>query len=181
MKKFALLLFVVVFVSFSCKKDNSDDNNTSTKTIEDLIVKNNEITGWSFSGTGWTANNITELTSQINGGAEIYQLHGFVEAISQAYQGTVNQNQVQLTIYIYNQGSNANAGELYNDPNLGFSGAIDWAIGTGATAHYVRHGLSQQLAFYRDQYYVLLDIAADSDESLSIMQQFALNVDGKIK
>lgn len=182
MKKFTLLLIVLVFVSFSCKKDNSDDNNnTSAKTIEDLVVKNNEITGWNFSGTGWTANNITELTNYINGGAEIYQLHGFVEAIQQAYEGTVNQNQTQLTLYIYDQGTVSNADELFNDPNLGFSGAINWSDGAGTKAHYVRYGLSQQLAFYRDKYYVLLELNADTDESLSIMKQFALNVDGKIK
>ena len=142
MKNFALLLIVAVFVSFSCKKDNSD-NNTSAKTLEDLVVKNNEITGWNLNGTGWTANNITELTNYINGGAETYQLHGFVEAIHQAYQGTVNQNQTQLTLYIYNQGTVTNTDELYNDPNLGFSGAIDWSDGAGTKAHYVRYGLSQ--------------------------------------
>ena len=179
MKKFILLLLVAVFLSPSCNNDDEDDTAPAI-IIQDLVVKNNEITGWTFSGTGWTANNITDLTAYINGGAEVYQLHGFVEAVNQAYQGTVNQNPAVLTMYIYDQGDEANCDDLYNDPNLGFSGAIDWTGGAGTKAHYVRYGLSQQLAFYHDAYYVLLDINVDTEESLSILQQFALNVDGKI-
>jgi len=179
--KTALLLILALTVIISCKKDDSDDNNNVTKTIEDIVVKNNEITGWNFSGAGWTANNITDLTNYINGAAQTYQLHGFVEGTFQAYQGTVNNNQAQLSLYIYDQGSTTNAGELYADPDLGFSGAVDWTDGAGVEAHYIRFGLSQQLSFYRDAYYVHLDINTDTEESLNILKQFALNVDGKIK
>ncbi len=164
----------------SCKKDAGTE--TPAKTIEDYLVKNNEITGWTVGSNKWTANNITELTNRINGAAEIYRRHGFVEAASQEYRGTVNSNQAVLKLTVFNQGTQANASSLYNDPDVGFSGALTWMNGAGEAAHYLRNaGLSQQLCFYRNNFFVLLEISQDTEESLNIVKQFALNVDAKAK
>jgi hypothetical protein len=173
----ALLLLTLLA---SCKKDAGTE--TPAKTIEDYLVKNNEITGWALGSSRWTANNITELTNRINGAAEIYRRHGFVEAASQDYRGTVNNNQATLTLTVFNQANKANASSLYNDPAVGFSGAITWTNGAGEAAQYLRNGgLSQQLCFYRNNFFVLLEISADTEESLNIAKQFALNVDAKTK
>ncbi|MEK7251157.1 MAG: hypothetical protein AAB209_12125, partial [Bacteroidota bacterium] len=69
-----------------------------------------------------------------------------------------------------------------NDPAIGFSGAITWTNGAGEAAQYLRNGgLSQQLCFYRNNFFVSLSIVVDTEESLNIMKQFALNVDAKTK
>lgn len=177
--KIIFFLFIIIF-SFNCKKDSTNDN--PVKSIEDLLVKNNEITGWTYSGAGWTANNISELTTYIDGAADIYQRHGFIEAVQQQYQGKVNNNQCLLKITIYNHGNKTNAQATYNDNDIGLSGAITWQNGAGDEAHYVRYGgLSQVMTFYRNAYFVYLEINTDSEESLNIMKQFSLNIDGKMK
>jgi hypothetical protein len=173
----ALILLTLLV---SCKKDAATEN--PAKTIEDYLVKNNEITGWTLGSNKWTANNISELTNRINGAAEIYRRHGFVEAASQDYQGTVNSNQTALKLTVFNQASKANASAVYSDPDVGFSGAITWTNGAGEASQYLRNGgLSQQLCFYRNNFFVLLEINADTEESLNIVKQFALNVDAKTK
>ena len=175
-----VLIILIQFFLISCTKDSSGNNNT--KTIEDFLVRNNEITGWSYSGSGWIANNITELTNYIDGAADIYQRYTFIEASYQQYQGTINNTQALIKLYIYNQTQKASASALYADPDIGMIGAIKWQNGAGDEAQYVRNGgLSQALSFYRDKYFVFLEIDADSDESLIVLQQFALNVDGKIR
>lgn len=185
MKEYVIFLLSVGFLIFfmGCKKDSpTKPNNGQVKAINDLIVKNNEIAGWTYSGQGWTANNLSELTTYIDGAADMYQRHGYIEAAHQEYQGSVNSANALLKLTVYNQGTLSNASQLYADPALGFSGALDWTGGAGDAAHYVRNGgLSQALAFYRNGYFIYIEINTDTNESLNVIQQFALNVDGKIK
>ena len=173
-----LLVLISLLILF-CEKKNPT-NNEGILSIEDLLVKNNEITGWTYAGQGWVANNIPELTTYINGEADIYQRHSFVEAARQGYQGKIDNANRQMILTIYNQGNENNVRALFEDEDLGMTAAINWN-GAGKSAHYVRYGLSQVLAFYRGAYFVLLEINYDTDESLNILQQFALNVDGKMK
>jgi len=182
MNKYLLILLgLIIFIGVGCEKSESNEDD-EVLTIEDLLVKDNEITGWSYAGVRWVANNITELTEFINGGAEIYQNHGFKEATQQSYNGTIENGTRTMQLFIYDMNTNENAKAVYDDPNLGLSGATDWLDGAGVEAHYVRFGgLSQKLSFYRDKYFVLIDINFDTDESLNIVKQFALNVDGKIQ
>ena len=170
-----------IALSLACSGKQTTDNE-QLSSIEDLLVKNNEIAGWSYSGTGWVANNTTELTEQINGMAKVYDDHGFVEAAKQAYQGSIDGGTRTLGLTVFDQGSQANAGETYDDPGVGLSGAIVWNDGAGDAAKYARYGgLSQVLAFHSGPYFVLLEMNYDTEESLNILKQFALNVDGKIK
>lgn len=179
MKKIAIILIMMLTFNMCSKEPNNNDNILS---IEDLLVKNNEISGWTYSGSSWVANNISELTQYINGGAEIYQRHGFVEAAHQEYQGKIDNIDRQLRITIYNQDNKDNARATFEDPNLALFGGIQWEGGAGESAFYARYsaGNSQAIIFYRDKYFVSLEMLYDTDESLNILKQFALNVDGNM-
>jgi hypothetical protein len=175
------LLLIMLIINPGCSKDKSTDD-SGVISIEDLLVENNEITGWTYSGTGWVANNITELTTFINGLAELYQRHGFVEGAHQSYEGLIDNGTRILNITVYNMGTESNARDTYDDPEIGPTGATVWIDGAGERAHYVRYGgLSQILTFHRGSYFTYIDINYDSDESLNIIMQFALNIDGKIQ
>jgi hypothetical protein len=175
-----LSLFVLIIAISGCKKSATD--NDQILSIEDVLVQNNEITGWSYSGTGWVANNISELTTYINGAAEIYQRHSFVEAAQQSYRGNIDNSERQLNLSVYNQTNQTEAQATYEDPDIGMSGAIEWTGGAGNEAHFIRNsGLSQVLTFYRGKYFIYIEINYDTEESLNILKQFALNVDGKIQ
>jgi len=184
-KRFLHLLTYLIVSFFAlwivqCEKNATE--NEEILSIEDLLVDNNEITGWSYDGASWLASNISELTTYINGAAEIYQRHGFVEATHQTYRGKIDNVDRQLKLTIYNQGNENQAKDTYDDPDIGLVGAIDWADGAGLEAHYIRYsGLSQALTFYRGRYFVHLEISYDTEESLNILKQFAWNIDGKIE
>jgi hypothetical protein len=173
-------LLVLTFWTLQCEKNATE--NEQILSIEDLLVDNNEITGWSYDGASWLASNISELTTYINGAAEIYQRHGFIEATHQTYRGKIDNTDRQLKLTIYNQSDESQAKDTYDDPDIGLVGAIAWNDGAGQEAHYIRYsGLSQALTFYRGRYFVHLEITYDTEESLNILKQFAWNIDGKIK
>lgn len=176
-----IVVFVFVTAAFqACNKDTSSPE--AVKSIDAYLVRNNEIAGWTYAGSSWVANNVSELTTYIDGMADTYQRHGFVEAAHQDYQGSVNSKSATLRLTVYNQSTKPNASALYADPALGFLGAIDWTGGAGDASHYARYsGLSQVLSFYRNGYYVSLEMNTDTEESLNVLKQFALNVDGKLK
>lgn len=175
-----LSMLVFIIILSGCKKSATD--NDQIISIEDVLVQNNEITGWSYSGSGWVANNISELTTYIDGAAEIYQRHSFVEAAQQSYRGSIDNNERQLNLFVYNQTNQTEAQATFEDPDIGMSGAIEWSGGAGHQAQYIRNsGLSQALTFFRDKYFIYIEINYDTEESLNLLKQFALNVDGKIQ
>jgi hypothetical protein len=180
MKLFILtVLAISAALTLSCSKSSTGTGDILT--AEDLLVDNNEITGWTYTGTRWTANSYSELTDQINGAADTYEQHGFREAAHQEYSGTIDSGTRTLSLTIFDQGTNENAGDTFDDPGTGLSGATPWTDGAGDEAKYIRHGLSQVLSFYSGEYFVKMDMDFDTEESLNILKQFALNVDGKIK
>jgi hypothetical protein len=174
------VLAIMFFVSAGCTKD---PGNNTVLTIEDMLVKNNEITGWVYSGSGWIANNGSELTQQIDGGAELYIKYGFTEAASQLYHGTINEISCEIGLTVYNQGSAGNAVAVFEDPDLGLTAALTWSDNpAGTVAKYIRYsGVSQVMCLYRDRYLVYLTMDFDTEESLNILKQFAYNVDEKVK
>lgn len=174
-------IMLAVLLCFGCDKQSTTES-SEVLSIEDLLVQNNEITGWSYSGVSWVASSVSELTEYINGMAEIYQKHGFTEGAQQSYGGTIDGSSCTIQLIVYNMDTEDNAKDMYDDPDLGLSGATVWTDGAGTEAHYVRYGgLSQVMTFHLSTYFVYFQINYDSDESLNILKQFALNVAGKIE
>lgn len=178
--KILILNALLILISFcqGCKKDSGEKK---LLTIEDAIVQSNEITGW-VSGNGWYANNSSDLTKHINGGSVLFLKYGFKEAVSQIYSGSVNGAGTDITLCIYDLTIVDNVNYILEDPSLELSSAQLWTDQpAGTKAKYRRLSESQILHFSRDKYYVSISIENDSDESLSILKQFAYNVDGKVK
>jgi hypothetical protein len=172
-----LALLLTLASSISCSKSTSEPEALS---IEDLLVKNNELAGWTYGDERWVARNSTELFAQINGAGDVNIRNGFQEGASQNYEGTINETAVTLTLTIFDQTTEENARTVYEDPDTGMGGAVPWVDGAGEEAHYLSTSLSATLTFYRGKYYVLLNIGSGLDEALNVLKQFALNVDGKI-
>lgn len=182
MKYSYLLMMALIGTLFlKCQKDTG--NNNGALSIEDLLVKNNEITGWAYAGNGWIANNGSELTQHIDGGSELFIKYGFLEGTFQKYTGTIDKIECEIDIYIYNQTTIDNVSALFDDADLGLSGALTWNDNpAGIKAKYYRNsGLSQTMHFYRDKYLIELSISYDSEGSLNIIKQFAYNIDDKLK
>jgi len=172
-----LLLLPLLFSTCSKSTDTGE-----ILTIEDLLVKNNEIGGWTYGEARWVARNISELTDIINGAADKHERHGFREAAHQDYVGTVGSEAAGIQITVFDHGTHENAEDMYNDPETDFSGAVPWAgpDSAGEEAHFDQSLASIRMSFYREKYYVLLDISKGSTEALSVLQVFAKSVDEKI-
>ena len=182
MNRFLIVAIAASLMLSACKKDGTTDPDGGAQAVDALLVKNGEISGWTYSGSSWVANNVSELTTHINGAADTYQRHGFAEAAHQEYAGNVGSSSAQIKVTVFDQGSPANATALYADPALGFTGAVVWTGGAGEAARYVRiNGVAQMLSFRRNGYYVYLELLnVDTDQSLSVLMGFASNIDGKI-
>jgi len=180
MKKIIMSCLILIFTAnISCTKEPTKTDEVVS--IEDLLVKNNEISGWQYGSESWIANNYSDLLAEINGGAEIYNQHGFIEAANQSYEGQIDNQSRELIITVYNQGNETNCKAVFEDPGIGLNAGITLENGTGIEAKYIRFGLSQTLAFYKNAYFVHLEMNYDTEESLNVIKQFALNVSNNIK
>jgi hypothetical protein len=180
LRSLTTILATLLVLGLACSEKSSTGNGGAVD-IEDLLVKNNEITGWMYSDTGWVARNSDQLYAEIDGAGVPYVDHGFVEGAGQVYEGTIDSGTRELGIWVFDQGSETNAKETFDDPVIRPSGVTPWNDGAGDEAYYKSFGLSQQMSFQRGPYIVILDINYDTDESLNILKQFALNIDGKME
>lgn len=172
-----LLLLLLLSLTAACSKSTTQPE---TLTIEDLLVRNNELAGWTYGDKRWVARNATELFGAINGAGDVNIRYGFQEGAGQNYNGTINDTPATLTLHVFDQTTGENAESVFNDPQSGMGTAVSWPDGAGEEAHYLTSQLANTLAFYSDKYYVWLNINFGEEEGLNVLKQFALNVDGKI-
>jgi hypothetical protein len=173
-----VIALIILISSMFC----SEKNSTKPEVIapEDLLPKDNEISGWTRTEEFWTARGGAELSSYINGGAALYENYGFVECAAQVYEGAVLEIIEKVRMIIFDQGNSENTSSLFEEYLRQMSSPIEWnEAGTGARIE--RFPLSQIIVFYRSKYFVSLTITSGSDEALEVLKQFAKNVDSKIK
>lgn len=159
----------------------SEDNPQKTATLQpaDLLPASGEISGWDkVTGPGnGEASDPPSLLNLIDGGAEIYIEYGFVEGVIQDYQGTIGSESSTLVLWIFDQGSAANAEELFDDERLNFSNLTPWDQGDEAV---IDETLLFQIAIHlrAERFYLRVIIDKNDDEvtALATAQDFALAV-----
>ena len=173
------ILVVFVNILIFCTKEN---NGSNISTPEDLLIRDNEISGWESTGNKWVANSSGDLNNVINGAAVVYTLRGFVEAAMQEYSGNLLDRQELINLYIYDQGTTENAKSVYDELVNQMSSPLDWTDGAGEEAKIDRiSSLSQRILFYDSKYFVSLSITNGIDEALDVLKAFSVNIDTKIK
>ena len=181
LKESKTILFLCVFLFigyFDCSKKETTEPEIVTP--EDLLIKNDEISGWTATGNKWTASSSGELNNVINGEEPLYTRHGFVEAAMQSYSGTVLSNEVIIELRIFDQGKETNAKALLDEVVLQLVNHINWTPGVGDEAKIERFPLSQKILFRSSKYFVSISITSGLDEALDVLKTFASNVDSKI-
>ena len=159
---------------------NKSSSGPEVLTLEDLLVKDNEISGWNQSGEFWLAGSSTDLYTHINGAAELYNMHGFVEAVSQSYEGSIEGFTEAITLQIFDQGSEENVTALFEDYINNMSNPEQWTE-VGDNARIERFDLGIQIIFQESKYFVSLEITSSFEKALDILKSFARNIDLKIK
>ena len=178
MRSLPIYIFLILSIIFSCSKDKG--SNPEALTPEDLLIKDNEISGWVRSGDFWTASSAGDLNNYINGEAVIYTNRGFVEAAKQEYQGNILGNTETIELRIFDQGTSENAQSVFDELVLQMSSPIDWTSDSGNWAKIERFPLSQKLIFWKEKYFVSLTITSGLDEALNVLKTFGNNVYVKI-
>ena len=176
-----LFFFMILMLSSLCFCSKKNSTQPEVVTTEDLLIKDNEISGWKRTGLHWVANSSGELSNYINGEAVLYTNYGFVEAAKQEYEGTVLGNTETVELRIFDQGKTANAKAVFDEVVRQMSSPIDWSEGIGTAAKIERFSLSQRIVFHKSKYYISLTISTGVDEALDVLKTFARNVDSKIK
>ena len=78
-----------------------------------FLPADDEVPGWNRSEKVLRALNEEELYRVFNGGASLYIQHGFHSFVGQSYKGPKGK---ELEVYIFDQGTPQNAGDLFEDP-----------------------------------------------------------------
>jgi hypothetical protein len=173
------IFWILLLCAGLCTCDKKNSTGTEIITIEDLLIKDNEISGWSLAGNFWQASSTTDLTIYIDGAAELFQRHGFIEAVNQEYQGTIEESSESITVRIFDQASKDNAGSLFTEYVRDTSNPETWTE-AGDEAIIVRYDLSRQIVFKKDKYFIYMEVSSSLETALDILKSFARNVDRKI-
>ena len=178
-RQFLSICFFIIIVIAGCSKDSI--TNSKAVTPEDILTKDDEISGWKRSGESWTANSSGELNTYIDGEEPVYTRNGFIEAAMQKYEGTVLSSAVTVEQRVFDQGSKENAASLLDELVLDLVNPIDWSTGAGDAAKIERLSMSQKILFRKSNYFISLTITSHLDEALDVLKTFAINIDSKIE
>lgn len=174
--KLFICLFLACLSSAGCSKDSG--TNAKPVTPEDILTRDDEISGWRRAGGSWTASSSGELNANIDGEEPVYTRHGFVEAAMQRYEGKVLNSSATVEVRIFDQGTDANAAALFAELLLQLVNPIAFSIGEEAKIE--RFPLSQRILFRKSNYLASLTITSGLDEALDVLKTFAGNIDSRI-
>lgn len=144
--------------------------------LASLVPRDNDISGWTREGSLENYTSISELYDAINGEAQLYDDYGFREAVVQEFEGT---GDFALTLVITDLADEEGAGGLYEEvgdgsetdtPDLGTSGRN--SINPIVEIYFVE--------FWRDKYYVTVEINDLDNSSQEVAKEFARIVDDNI-
>jgi len=175
----AFLFILAVLTSIQCSKKNTASPELSS--VEDLIIKDNEISGWRRAGEGWVVSSETDLYGKIDGAAPPYVQHGFVEAADQNYSGKVLQDTVTVELKVFDQAKAANAQALFAELAVNMITPETWQTDKFQEAKIERTQLSIRITGWKSKYYISLSITSNLNEALEVLKTFATNVGSKIK
>ncbi len=120
---------------------------------------------WARDGVPQSAYTIEELAQIIDGGAFLFEQHGFVAAVFENYTGEIEGEPAAATVSIYNQGTAANAEALFNDPNSGSGDPLPGWIGSGAARYRTAFGFFT-CEFWEACFYGSIVFAAGGEAAL---------------
>jgi hypothetical protein len=180
----AKITFAVLLVACIASCSNNEENGGNGEgTIFpwDLFPGDNEISGWVKDGAAETATTTQELWDLINGEGQVYIDHGFSSCGRQVYDGSLSGSPVEIHyLYIYDQGTDSNAVDVYNDPRSGLGSPwTDDPAGTEARINDT--GLdSYTIDFYQSKYFVKITIMRKNNEALDVIKLFCHNISDKM-
>ncbi len=175
---FYYLTIAIIAINFfiSCGEENGGTNEnggekTEDKTPIELLLRDNDISGWTRDWTFSEATNYAALYDLIDGAAQNFIDNGFVSAVFQNYR---NESGLQLELRIYEMNSEEDARKVYYE--LAPASSIPWIdiVDTGRIDNSALAAYS--IEFQYKNFFVQDIIYERSDSSLEIARLFASHV-----
>jgi len=175
---FVVLNFALLLSGCTEKKDSSQ--NSGALQPADLLPALGAFTGWT-KGDFAQMDNYTELYAVIDGGAEIYVQHGFVEGVKQVYNGSISGSAADLDLYVYDQGSETNCAALLDETEIIPNAMTAWNTGNAKVEEaYLDETLPFDIVIKlrADRFYVQVRVDKGNDDAAAknVAQSFALAV-----
>ncbi len=172
-------LLLIVLLLGSCSKDKGSNPDQTILDPVDLLPASGEISGWTPQGDPeeWVGE---ALYQPIDGEAEIHLRHGFQEAAFQDYQGSGSWATAVLTVRIFDQDTEDQARDLYEDPGSGTGTPWTGSQAAGTQARTEQYALSCSVEFHEAEYFIHIDIGSGEDQALDVVKLFARNISQKI-
>ncbi len=172
-----ILGFAMLFLGAGCADQVSEASEELLGAMR-FLPRDDEIPGWKHSEKLLRASNEEELYRVFNGGASLYVQHGFRTYVGQSYKGPKG---TELEVYIFDQGTPQNAGDLYENPftkpsqkkdiaNLGEKARID-------TTPLFCYGVD----FIQKNFFVRVIIQDRTEEGLNVAISFARSIWDRIQ
>ncbi len=174
-RRWGVLAFVLLFSA--CSKKQATEPKAAS--VEDFLLKDNEIGGWILTGNRWNASSSGELNQAIDGEEPVYTRHGFREGVMREYEGKVVGNAARVELRIFDQGKSENAKALFDELSLQLVGPTPWSPRAGLEGKIERTALSQRILFWDKAYIIQLSITSTLTEALDVLKSFAGNVVSK--
>ena len=146
--------------------------------VADLVPADNEISGWSRSGTMEIAENETQLWDLINGDGVVFVENGFVKCAFQEYSGDVLGTPRTVDVRAFDMADTLNAYAVYHDSRLETGTEIPWTE-TGHAGVEARYEILigyYVIEFWHDRFYVDITIDDATTEAQNVAKLFAINV-----
>jgi hypothetical protein len=175
MKPLALVLLALL--CFGC--DNTPQPNPPKDAV-DLVLADNEITGWTRSSAMEVCENATQLLALIDGEGQTYIDNGFVKSAFQDYTGTIGGNTVPLALRVFDMADTAHARTVYAAVATGSE--TPWTgDNPGDEARIEQSLFAYRVDFREDKFYLSVSIDDATDAGLSTAKLFLLNVSDAIR
>jgi hypothetical protein len=143
-----------------------------------FLPGDDEIPGWKCSEKILRASNQEELYKIFNGGASLYIQHGFRSYVGQSYKGPKG---TDLEVYIFDQGTPQDAGDLFENPYTKPSRIKDIANLGGKARIDMTPLFCYGVDFIQKGFFVRVIIQDRTEEGLNVAISFGRFISNRIK
>lgn len=177
------VLVTLLFLFVACPSDDETEQENGQKDAVDLVPSDNEISGWTRSGSMDIAENETQLFNLIDGEGQVFIDNGFVKFVRQRYQGDVSGNQRELELRIVDMDSAGNAETVYDEIGLGSETPWTEDGHAGTEARIDETALfDYKIDFWEEKFYASIVIREEKTQAgLNVAKLFAINVSEAIR
>ena len=168
-------VLLLPLLTSGCGSETPSNGNTPVD-LASLVPTDNAVSGWEREGALKEFNSIDDLYDEINGEAQVYGDYGFRESVVQDFRGP---GDLTIQLVISDQTDSEGASGLYDELGSGTEIEIP-GLGEEGRNSMIPIVEFYFVEFWRDNFYVNVEINDQAEASQEIAEEFAGIVDDNI-